>query len=140
MILFKKIDHIGIAVKNLKSAISLYEMAGFKVSHSEEVIDMNVRVAFLPVGESRFELLEPLAENSAIAKFIKKRGEGIHHICVEVDNIEMALQQLKKQKFRLVDEKPRKGAEGKKVAFVHPASFQGVLLELTTGFNSAEEI
>jgi len=131
--LIRKIDHVGIAVKSLEEAIKTYELLGFEVKEVEEVSEQKVRVAMLPVGESRIELLEATSEDSAIAKFIVGRGEGIHHIAVNVENIEEALRKAKEAGLRLIDEKPRIGAGGKKVAFVHPKSTHGVLLEFVEG-------
>jgi len=131
--MFKKIDHIGIAVSNLNEAMELYKKLGFEVKEIEEVAEQKVKVAMLPVGESKIELLEATSEDSAIAKFIEKRGEGIHHIAVNVDDIEKALENAKNEGLKLIDEKPRIGAGGKKVAFIHPKSTKGVLLEFVEG-------
>ena len=131
MIDSSKISHIGIAVSNLDTAIKTYETLGFRVEKIEKVSDMDVRVAFLPIGDTRIELLEPLSKESVIAKFIEKKGEGVHHICVEVKNIYKALQELKDQKFNLVYETPKRGAENTLVSFVHPKSTHGVLIELS---------
>ncbi len=128
--MFKKIDHVGIAVKNLEEAIKVWEGLGLKVDEIEEVQDQKVRTAIIHIGESRIELLEPTAEDSPIAKFIAKRGEGIHHIALGVDNIEEHLKELKEKGYRLIDEEPRIGAGGAKIAFVHPKAVTGVLLEL----------
>ncbi|WP_297467676.1 methylmalonyl-CoA epimerase [Thermococcus sp.] len=128
--MFKKIDHVGIAVKNLEEAIKVWEGLGLKVDEIEEVPDQKVRTAIIRIGESRIELLEPTAEDSPIAKFIAKRGEGIHHIALGVTNIEEHLKELKKKGYRLIDEEPRIGAGGAKIAFVHPKAVTGVLLEL----------
>ena len=126
-----KIDHIGIAVKSLSEAIKVYENAiGLKVSGFDEVDDQGVRVAMLDIGESRIELLEPTGPTSPIEKFMTKRGEGIHHIAVRVDDIEQALEQLKASGVRLIDSTPRRGAHNTRVAFIHPSSTHGVLLEL----------
>jgi methylmalonyl-CoA/ethylmalonyl-CoA epimerase len=128
--MIKKIDHVGIAVKNLEEAMKIWEGLGLKVEEIEEVPDQKVRTAIIHVGESRIELLEPTAEDSPIAKFIAKRGEGIHHIALGVDNIEEHLAKLKEAGYRLIDEQPRIGAGGAKIAFVHPKAVTGVLLEL----------
>ncbi|NJF25393.1 methylmalonyl-CoA epimerase [Thermococcus sp. Bubb.Bath] len=128
--MFKKIDHVGIAVKNLEEAIKVWEGLGLKVDEIEEVPDQKVRTAIIHVGESRIELLEPTAEDSPIAKFIAKRGEGIHHMALGVNDIEATLKHLKEEGYRLIDEKPRIGAGGAKIAFVHPKAVTGVLLEL----------
>ncbi|ASJ11008.1 methylmalonyl-CoA epimerase [Thermococcus sp. P6] len=125
-----RIDHVGIAVKNLEEAIRVWEGLGLKVEEIEEVPDQKVRTAVIHVGESRIELLEGTSEDSPISKFIAKRGEGIHHIALGVDNIEEHLRKLKEAGYRLIDEKPRVGAGGAKIAFVHPKSVTGVLLEL----------
>ncbi len=127
--MLKKIDHIGIAVKNLDEAIDLYKKLGFELKEIEEIPEQKVKVAMLPVGESKIELLEATSEDSPIAKVIEKRGEGIHHIAVNVENIEKALENAKSNGLKLIDEKPRIGAGGKKIAFVHPKSTKGVLLE-----------
>jgi methylmalonyl-CoA epimerase len=126
-----RIDHIGIAVKSLAEAIKVYEDAlGLKVSGYDQVDDQGVRVAMLNIGESRIELLEPTGPDSPIEKFMTRRGEGIHHIAVRVDNIEQALERLKAQGARLVDSVPRRGAHNTRTAFIHPSSTHGVLLEL----------
>ena len=126
-----KINHLGIATKGINEALKFWENAlGLENVHTETVEDQKVRVAMLPLGESRIELLEPTSEDSPISKFLEKRGGGIHHIAVEVENIEEALAKLKRGGARLIDEKPRIGAEGCLVAFVHPSSANGVLLEL----------
>jgi methylmalonyl-CoA/ethylmalonyl-CoA epimerase len=126
-----KIDHLGIATKNIDEALKFWAGSlGLENVHTETVEDQRVRVAMLPLGESRIELLEPTGDDSPISKFLEKRGGGIHHIAVEVDDIEISLQQLKDSGTRLIDESPRVGAEGCLVAFVHPSSTGGVLLEL----------
>jgi methylmalonyl-CoA/ethylmalonyl-CoA epimerase len=126
-----KVDHIGIAIKGLDEALAVWRDAlGLEVEHTEEVAEQGVRVTMLRVGESHIELLQPLTENSPVGKFLEKRGPGIHHIAVRVPDIEAALAQLKEKGTRLIDEKPRLGARGCLVAFVHPSSANGVLLEL----------
>jgi methylmalonyl-CoA/ethylmalonyl-CoA epimerase len=127
-----KINHLGIATRGLEDALKFWEDAlGLENVHTEVVEDQKVRVAMLPIGESRIELLEPTSDDSPISKFLEKRGGGgIHHIAVEVSDIESALARLKDRGMRLIDEKPRIGAEGCLVAFVHPSSAHGVLLEL----------
>jgi methylmalonyl-CoA/ethylmalonyl-CoA epimerase len=126
-----QIDHIGIAVKSLADAVKVYEdTIGLKVSGYDQVDDQGVRVAMLPVGDSRIELLEPIRPDSPIEKFMTKRGEGIHHIAVRVDNIEAALERFKAAGARLIDTSPRTGAHNTRIAFIHPASTHGVLLEL----------
>ena len=126
-----KINHLGIATKGIDEALKFWSDAlGLENVHTEIVEDQKVRVAMLPIGESRVELLEPTSEDSPISKFLEKRGGGIHHIAVEVDDIEASLAKLKSQGMRLIDDSPRIGAEGCLVAFVHPSSTSGVLLEL----------
>lgn len=126
-----KIDHIGIAVKSLADAVKVYEQAlGLEVEGYEQVDDQGVRVAMMNIGESRIELLEPTGPQSPIEKFMSKRGEGIHHIAVAVDDIEKTLEQLRAAGFRLVDNTPRRGAHNTRIAFIHPSSTHGVLLEL----------
>jgi methylmalonyl-CoA epimerase len=130
--MFLGMDHVGVAVKNLEEAISVYcDMLGFKLLGVHVLKERKVKVAFLSTGgETQIELLEPLGNDSPVAKFLEGRGEGIHHIAVKVDNIEKALEDFKRKGVRLVDEVPRIGVEGKKIAFVHPKSTKGVLLEL----------
>ncbi|MGZ8844226.1 MAG: methylmalonyl-CoA epimerase [Pyrinomonadaceae bacterium] len=126
-----KIDHIGVATEGIEAAATFYRDAlGLAVEEIEEVAEQKVRVAMLPIGESRIELLEPTAEDSPISKFLAKRGPGIHHIAVQVDDIRAALDGLKQKGARLIDEHPRTGAGGCLVAFVHPSSAGGVLIEL----------
>ncbi len=126
-----KINHLGIATKGIDEALKFWsEALGLENVHTEVVEDQKVRVAMLPIGETRIELMEPTSEDSPISKFLVKRGGGIHHIAVEVDDIKASLAQLKAKGMRLIDESPRIGAEGCLVAFVHPASAGGVLLEL----------
>jgi methylmalonyl-CoA/ethylmalonyl-CoA epimerase len=124
-----KIDHLGIAVPRLDEAVAAYESLGFAVESTHDVPTEKVRAAFLPVGESRLELLEPTDPSSVIARFLEKRS-GLHHVCVLVDDIEAALAELKARGVPLVDEAPRPGAGGSRVAFVHPKAGAGVLLEL----------
>jgi len=132
-----KINHLGIATKDIASALEFWEDAlGLENVHSEIVEDQKVRVAMLPLGESRIELLEPTTDDSPISKFLEKRGGGIHHIAVEVDDIEASLAKLKDKGMRLIDESPRIGAEGCLVAFVHPSSANGVLLELVQSMHT----
>lgn len=126
-----KIEHIGIATRALDDALGFWRDAlGLEVVHTEIVEEQKVRVAMLPVGEPRIELLEPTADDSPVAKFLEKRGAGIHHIAVRVDDIRAALARLKESGARLIDEAPRVGANNCLVAFVHPSSAGGVLLEL----------
>ena len=126
-----KIDHLGIAVKAVADAAKMYEtVLGLKVTGTDQVADQGVKVAMLDIGESRFELLEAIRPDSPIGKFVAKRGEGLHHIAVQVDDIEASLAELKAAGVRLIDEAPRKGAHNTRVAFIHPAGTHGVLLEL----------
>ena len=126
-----KIDHIGIAVKSLTEAAAIYENAlGLKVNAYDQVDEQGVRVAMLNIGESRIELLEPTGPESPIEKFMTKRGEGLHHIAITVDDIEKTLERLKAAGIRLVDNEPRRGAHNTRIAFVHPSSTHGVLVEL----------
>jgi methylmalonyl-CoA epimerase len=128
-----QIDHIGIAVKSLSAAKSVYEKLGLSVSPEETVEQEQVRVVMVPVGESRLELLEATSENSTIAKFIAKRGEGLHHVCLRVPDLPAAVARLKKDGVRLVSEEIKTGVGGHKYVFVHPSSAGGVLLELVEG-------
>ncbi|HEX8846278.1 MAG TPA: methylmalonyl-CoA epimerase [Pyrinomonadaceae bacterium] len=126
-----KIEHIGIATRALDDALSFWRDAlGLELTHTEVVEEQKVRVAMLPVGEPRIELLEPTSDDSPVAKFLEKRGAGIHHIAVRVQDIRATLQRLKEKGARLIDETPRTGAGGCLVAFIHPSSANGVLLEL----------
>ena len=126
-----KINHLGIATKNIDEVLKFWaDSLGLENVHTEIVEDQKVRVAMLPIGESRIELLEPTSDDSPISKFLEKRGGGIHHIAVETEDIEASLKKLEDNGARLIDEKPRLGAEGCLVAFIHPSSTGGVLLEL----------
>ncbi len=127
------IDHIGIAVRSLAAAKGIYEKLGLTVSPEETVEHEQVRLVMVPVGDSRLELLEPTSETSTIAKFIAKRGEGLHHVCMKVPNLREAVERLKKDGVRLVSEEIKIGAGGHQYVFVHPASTGGVLLELVQG-------
>lgn len=124
------LDHIGIAVRSLDAA-KIYEDLGLTIDHVEVVETQKVRTAFLSVGDANLELLEPTGPNSAIAKFIEKRGEGIHHICLRVDDLEDHLAALQAKGYRLINEHPVPGAHGCRVAFLHPSAGNGVLLELS---------
>ncbi len=126
-----KVDHIGIAVKNLAESAKFYEMLGIQSTGSEVVAEQKVKVSFFPVGDSEIELLESTSPDGPIARYIEKNGEGIQHVALRVDNIEAALDELKAKGIRLIDEKPRYGAGGAKIAFVHPKSTGGILLELS---------
>ncbi len=125
------IEHLGIAVKNLEEAIPYWEnVLGLKCYNIEEVADQKVRTAFFKVGQTKIELLEPTDEESTIAKFIEKRGEGIHHLAFAVEGVEDALADAESKGIRLIDKAPRGGAEGLSIAFLHPKSTLGVLTEL----------
>jgi methylmalonyl-CoA epimerase len=124
-----KIDHLGIAVPNLAEAVKAWEILGLRVEGIHDVPTEKLRAAFLPIGDVRLELLEPTESGSVIARFLESR-KGLHHVCVEVDDIESALAELKARGVQLLDDAPRAGAGGCRVAFVHPRSAAGVLLEL----------
>ncbi len=127
------IDHLGIAVKSLNAAKAIYQKLGMTISPEELVEAEQVRVVMVPVGEARLELLEPTSENSVIAKFIAKRGEGLHHVSLRVPDLTAAVARLKKDGVRLVSEEIKVGAGGHRYVFVHPSSTGGVLLELVEG-------
>ena len=125
------LDHIGIAVSDLEAALEFYRDAlGLELGPAEEVASERVRAQFLPVGEASLELLEATAPESAIARSVERRGPGIHHITLRVDDLQVALDRLKARGVRLVDERPRAGAGGSLLAFIHPSAAQGVLVEL----------
>jgi len=129
--MIKKIDHIGIAVKNLEDSLKVYkDILGMEVAGEEVVDEQKVKTAFLPVGEREIELLESTSPDGTIAKFIEKRGEGLHHIAFRVDNLEDKLKELEAKGVRLIDKKPRYGAGGSRIAFLHPKSTNGILVEL----------
>jgi len=126
-----KIDHIGIATQKIDEALGLWrDVLGLEIDSTEDVAEQGVRVAMLAIGESHIELLEPMSAESPVGKFLAKRGPGVHHVAVRVNDIHVSLAQLKKKGIRLIDETPRVGARGCLVAFVHPSSANGVLLEL----------
>lgn len=129
--MLEKIDHIGVAVKSLDEATAFYKTMGAEPHHFEEVASQKVRVAFIKIGESNIELLEPTSPDSPIAKYIEKKGEGIHHIAYRVDDVQTALDALKADGAKLINDEPMEGAHGMKVAFVHPKSVNGVLTELS---------
>jgi methylmalonyl-CoA/ethylmalonyl-CoA epimerase len=129
-----RLDHIGIAVRSIEEA-ALFRDLGLTVEHVEIVETQKVRTAFIPVGDANLELLEPTAADSPIAKFIEKRGEGIHHICLRVDAIDQHLENLKAKGYRLVNESAVPGAHGCRVAFLHPSAGNGVLIELSEKAN-----
>lgn len=126
-----KIDHLGIAVKSVADGEKFWTDAlGLACEGSETIAEQKVATAFFPVGESEVELLEPTAADSPVARFLEKKGEGIHHVAFQVENIEAALIELKEKGVRLIDETPRYGAGGAKIAFIHPAATRGILVEL----------
>jgi methylmalonyl-CoA/ethylmalonyl-CoA epimerase len=126
-----KIEHLGIAVNSIEQGKSFWsDVLGLEFEGSETVAEQKVTTAFFPVGESEVELLESTAPDGPVAKFLEKKGEGIHHVAFQVENLEEALAELKEKGIRLIDEKPRKGAGGKKIAFLHPKATSGVLVEL----------
>lgn len=127
----KKVDHIGVAVNNLEESVKFYEeILGLKLHGIETVEEQKVKVAFLPIGDTEIELLEATTPDSPIAKFIENKGQGVQHIAFRVDDLEKALEEMKKLGIRLIDEKPRYGAGGARIAFLHPKSTNGVLVEL----------
>lgn len=129
--MIKKINHIGIAVNNIEEALGLYtDVLGLKLEGVEVVEEQKVKTAFLPIDNTEFELLESTDKDGPIAKFIEKRGQGIQHIALEVEDIEKAIEEMKAKGIRMIDEKPRYGAGGAKIAFLHPKSTFGVLIEL----------
>jgi methylmalonyl-CoA/ethylmalonyl-CoA epimerase len=135
-----KIDHLGIAVRSISESLGFYrEALGMELAATETIEDQGVRVALLPVGESRIELLEPFSDDTPVGRFIAKRGEGLHHICYEVEDLAARLEDLRSRGVRVLDGYPRRGAEGKLVAFLHPASASGVLVELVEKARLAEE-
>ncbi len=127
--MIKKINHIGIAVKNLEESIAFYQKLGLELESIEEVAEQKVKVAFFSVGDTRIELLAATAEDSPIAKYIEKKGEGIQHIAFTVDNIEKQLEEAKDNQITLIDQTPRIGAHNSQIAFLHPKSTGGVLIE-----------
>jgi methylmalonyl-CoA/ethylmalonyl-CoA epimerase len=127
----EKIDHVGIAVESIEKWLGFYrDVLGLEFGGSEEVAEQKVRVAFLKIGESRIELLEPTSDDSPIAKFLEKRGGGIHHIAIKVDDIDAALAQHYEAGAQLIDTEPRIGAHNMRIAFIHPKASGGVLIEL----------
>jgi methylmalonyl-CoA/ethylmalonyl-CoA epimerase len=125
-----RIDHLGIAVPSIDEALAVYRALGLVEEKREEVGSQKVRAAFLPVGDSRIELLEPLAEDSPVARFLARRGAGLHHVCFAVDDLDGALADLSARGFRLIHRTGIPGAGGKRVAFLHPEAGGGVLIEL----------
>ncbi len=125
------LDHVGIAVSSIEERLEIYRALGLEVGGREEVASEKVRVAFLPLGATRLELLEATAPDSPIASFIAKRGEGVHHVCIRVDDVRAAMAELAARGFALLSDEPRPGAHGALVCFVHPRSAGGVLIELS---------
>ena len=125
-----KLDHIGIAVEDIEKAVEAYERLGFTVESVDEMPGFGVRVAFLPMESGNVELVQPVKDDSAMAKYLEKKGEGIHHLCFEVYDIRAELKRLEAAGVQLVDKVPRTGAHGTLVAFLHPKSTGGVLIEL----------
>jgi methylmalonyl-CoA/ethylmalonyl-CoA epimerase len=126
-----KINHIALVVEDLEAALHFWrDGLGLELAHAEAVPEQQAEVAFLPIGESRVELVKPTTESSGLARYLARRGPGMHHLCVEVADIGAALASLRAKGFRLIDEAPRTGADGRKYAFVHPESAHGVLVEL----------
>ena len=131
MTMIRKIDHVGVAVSSLEEHIPFYrDVLGLKLMGTEEVPEQKVRVAMFQVGEVKIELLEPLSGESPIAKFIEKKGEGVHHLAYDTDDISSELNLMRKKGVRLIDEEPRDGAHGSRIAFLHPKSSAKVLTEL----------
>jgi methylmalonyl-CoA/ethylmalonyl-CoA epimerase len=127
----RKLHHIGIVVKDLDAVVKFYQdTLGLPLTRIEEVSEQGVKIAFLPIGDTEIELVQPTDPTSGVAGFLEKRGEGVHHICFEVGDIEAALADLAAQGVRLIDEKPKVGSQGQKMAFIHPKSAHGVLVEL----------
>jgi methylmalonyl-CoA/ethylmalonyl-CoA epimerase len=131
MMAIKKIDHVAIVVPDLDEALAFWQDAlGLELSHTEEVSAQESLIAFLPTGESEVELVKPTTDTSGMARYMSKRGPGMHHICFEVDDIEDTLARLKEKGVQLINEEPTIGAGGKRIAFIHPKSTGGVLVEL----------
>lgn len=125
-----KLDHIAIAVRSLEEALPFYtDVLGLPCTGRETIPEQGVHLAMLPLDEGRLELLEPLSEESPVGRFLARRGEGLHHICFQVEDIQQTLVRLRTRGLRLIDEEPRCGAEGRRIAFLHPASAHGVLIE-----------
>jgi methylmalonyl-CoA/ethylmalonyl-CoA epimerase len=132
------LDHIGIAVESIDSGLGIYQALGIELEGIEEIEEQGVRVAFLPVGDTRVELLEAIGEESPIARHIQRRGEGLHHLCIRVPDIRATMTQLVERGYRLLSEQPLRGAHGCLVCFVHPKSTGGVLIELSESVASSE--
>jgi methylmalonyl-CoA epimerase len=128
-----RLDHIGIAVRSIETVAEVYRMIGIETGAREVVADQGVEIQMLPVGETHLELLQPIRDDSPLASFLEKRGEGLHHIALKVSDLKSVLSKLKADGIRLIDEEPRIGAGGHWIAFVHPHSTRGVLIELVEG-------
>ena len=138
--LASKVDHLGIAVAKITDALSFYQgVLGLGVLHEEEIADQQVRVAFLALGDTHIELLEPTSEDSPIAKFLAKHGPGLHHVAYAVEDVVEALAKAKNAGFRLIDEQPRAGGQGKQIAFLHPKDTTGVLTEFCQHLHSGRD-
>lgn len=133
-----RIDHLGIAVESIAAARAFYEALGLHITHEETIEHEGVRVAMLPIGQTRIELLEPLHEDSAVARFLKKRGPGLHHVALHVDEIAATLAALKARGIRIISEEIQTGAGGHLYFFVHPSSTGGVLLEICQDINPGD--
>jgi methylmalonyl-CoA/ethylmalonyl-CoA epimerase len=130
--MFKRLTHIGIAVKSIEKSSELFaNLFGKNTGHIEEVADQKVKATFFNIGDSGIELLEPTSPDSTIARFIEKWGEGVHHLSFEVDDIDKEITRLRKKGFEMIDEKPRAGADDCRIAFLHPKSTNGVLIEIS---------
>ncbi len=130
-VLIKRIDHISIVIEDIEEALITYQRAlGLSLAEIQERPDLAARIAFLPTGDSEIELVQPVTSDSDVAKFLQKRGEGIHHSCLEVDDIEEALADLREKGLRLIDDVPRIGPKGERFAFIHPKGTHGALIEL----------
>lgn len=137
--MIKKIAHIGIATRSIAVMSEFYKTLGLEIDTIEVVREQNVKVAIMKVGDSAVELIEATGDDSPVSQFIEKRGEGIHHITFEVDNVQQHLDQLKEKNIRLIDQKPRQGADGRLIAFIHPDSTGGVLVEISQASPGDEE-
>jgi methylmalonyl-CoA/ethylmalonyl-CoA epimerase len=127
----KKINHVAIIVEDIDQAMAFWrDGLGLEIEHIKEVPEQESRIAFLPLGETEIELVEPTSDDSGIARFMSKRGPGMHHVCLEVEDIHGSLEHLRKQGIRLINETPRSGSDGRLYAFIHPESTHGVLVEL----------
>ncbi len=129
--MIKKVNHIAVVVPDLEASLGFWvDVLGLELSHKEHVASQAVDVAFLPVGDSKIELLQPTDNESGVARYLEKRGQGMHHICFEVDNLEAVLAELEKANIQLINESPVIGSDGRKFSFIHPKSANGVLVEL----------